>query len=95
MSVLGARGNGFDVGGRGPSDVIAYPNLHELFGSKGDATAAHIQSSIASWATSQAGSGLSAEALQQIFQVQADLITNNKGVSCICEHLLLSNNTLT
>jgi len=79
MSVLGAGGNGFDLGGQGPSDVIAYPNLHELFGSEGDATAARIRSSIASWATSQAGSGLSAEALQQIFQIQADLITNDKA----------------
>jgi choline dehydrogenase len=33
MTSLGAGGNGFDVGGRGPSDVIAYPNIHELYGS--------------------------------------------------------------
>jgi len=81
MSNLGAGGNGFDVGGRGPSDAIAFPNLYQIFGSQGNATAARIQSSIATWAASQAGSALSAEALQQIFQVQANLITNNNGVS--------------
>ena len=79
MSILGAGGNGFDVKGLGPSDAIAYPNLNQLFGSEGSAIATRIQSSIASWATSQAGSGLSAEALQEIFQVQADLIVNNSG----------------
>ena len=79
MSILGAGGNGFDVKGLGPSDAIAYPNLNQLFGSEGSAIATRIQSSIASWATSQAGSGLSAEALQEIFQVQADLIINNNG----------------
>ena len=79
MNVLGAGGNGFDVKGLGPSDAIAYPNLNQLFGFEGSAIATRIQSSIASWATSQAGSGLSAEALQEIFQVQADLIVNNSG----------------
>ena len=79
MNVLGAGGNGFDVKGLGPSDAIAYPNLNQLFGSEGSSIATRIQSSIASWATSQAGSGLSAEALQEIFQVQADLIVNNSG----------------
>ncbi|KAF8815895.1 alcohol oxidase [Phlegmacium glaucopus] len=79
MSTLGAGGNGFDVGGSGPSDAIAFPNLYQLFGSQGNATAARIQSSIATWAASQAGSGLSAGALQQIFQVQANLITNNNA----------------
>jgi choline dehydrogenase len=89
MSVLGAGAtSGFDPGGLGPSDAIAFPNLYQLFGSEGNATAARIHSSIASWAASQAGSGLSAEALQRIFQVQANLITTNNGVSHrVCEHL--------
>lgn len=30
MNSVGAGGNGFDVGGRGPPDVIAYPNLPGL-----------------------------------------------------------------
>jgi len=79
MSTLGAGGNGFDLGGRGPSDAIAFPNLYQIFGSNSDATVNRIRSSLASWAASQAGSGLSAAALQQIFQVQADLIINNNA----------------
>jgi hypothetical protein len=38
------------------------------------------------------GSGLSAEALQQIFQVQANLITNNNGVFARAS-ILVSTNT--
>ena len=79
MSTLGARGNGFNQGGRGPTDTIAFPNLYQVLGSKANATATRIKSSLASWATSQAGSGLSAAALQQIFQVQADLIINKNA----------------
>ena len=81
MNIFGAGGNGFDLGGQGPSNAIAYPNLYQLFGSNGKAIATRIQSSIASWAASQAGSGLSPKALRQIFQVQADLIINSNGLS--------------
>ena len=37
------------------------------------------------------GSGLSAEALQQIFQVQANLITNNNGVFARASVLVSTN----
>jgi choline dehydrogenase len=79
MSTLGASGNGFDQGGRGPSDAIAYPNIYQTLGSNANATVNKIKSSIASWAASQAASGLSTDALQQIFQIQADLIINNNA----------------
>ena len=79
MSSLGASGNGFDQGGRGPTDAIAYPNIYQTLGSNANATVNKIKSSIASWAASQAASGLSADALQQIFQIQADLIINKKA----------------
>jgi len=79
MSTFGASGNGFDVGGRGPTDAIAFPNIYQTLGSNANDTVNKIQSSIASWAASQADSGLSAAALQQIFQVQADLIINNNA----------------
>lgn len=79
MSAMGAGGNGFNPGGRGPTDAIAYPNLYQLMGSNANATVGKIQSSIAAWATSQETPGLSAAALQQIFQVQANLIINNKA----------------
>jgi hypothetical protein len=79
----GAHGNGFNPGGRGPSDAIAFPNLFEVFGSQANAMVQKIQSSISTWASSQAASGLSASALQQIFSVQANLIINNKG--CVAQ----------
>lgn len=80
MSQFGANGNGFNPGGRGPSNVIAYPNLYQLFGSQASTQVNRIRSSLASWAATEATtSGLSASALQQIFQIQADLIINNNG----------------
>jgi choline dehydrogenase-like flavoprotein len=81
MNSLGANSNGFDWGGRGPSDVIAYPNLYQVFGADGQATAQRILSNVGTWADSQKGSGLSKEALQTIFGIQADLIVNNNGTS--------------
>ena len=54
MNSLGANGNGFDTGGRGPTDAIAYPNIYQLFGSGADASVQKIKSSLNSWAQSQA-----------------------------------------
>ncbi|KAF8988450.1 hypothetical protein BDQ17DRAFT_1374045 [Cyathus striatus] len=79
MNSLGAHGNGFNPGGRGPSDAIAFPNLYQVFGSNASSILNRIQSSLGTWATSQAASALSASALQQIFQVQANLIINSSA----------------
>lgn len=79
MNSLGANGNGFNPGGNGPSDAIAFPNIYQLFGSQASAKVSQIQGNLSNWATSQAGSALSAAALQQIYQVQANLIINNNG----------------
>ncbi|CCO32582.1 hypothetical protein BN14_06644 [Rhizoctonia solani AG-1 IB] len=79
MNSLGAKGNGFDWGGRGPSNVIAFPNLYQVFGSQGASVASQIQSNITRWADSQAANGASASALRKIFQVQADLITKQNA----------------
>jgi len=79
MNSLGAHGNGFDKGGNGPSDCIAFPNIYQTFGSQASAVVQTIQSSLPSWAASQANSALSADALQQVFQVQADLIINQNA----------------
>ncbi|KAJ7171196.1 hypothetical protein C8R46DRAFT_1087942 [Mycena filopes] len=79
MNSLGAGGNGFDNGGQGPSDAIAYPNIYQLFGSAASTKVSQIQGNISAWATSQAGSALSAAALQEIFQVQADLIIDHNA----------------
>ncbi|KAJ7138960.1 hypothetical protein C8R46DRAFT_1361513 [Mycena filopes] len=78
-NALGAGGNGFDYGGRGPSDAIAYPNIYQLFGSAASAKVSQIQGNLSAWATSQAGSALSAAALEEIYQVQANLIINNNA----------------
>ncbi|KAJ7143798.1 hypothetical protein C8R44DRAFT_758923 [Mycena epipterygia] len=79
MNSLGANGNGFNTGGNGPSDAIAFPNIYQLFGSQASAKVSQIQGNLSNWATSQAGSALSASALQQIYQVQANLIINNNA----------------
>ncbi|KAJ7177032.1 hypothetical protein C8R46DRAFT_944089, partial [Mycena filopes] len=78
-NALGAGGNGFDYGGRGPSDAIAYPNIYQLFGSAASTKVSQIQGNLSAWATSQAGSALSAAALEEIYQVQANLIINNNA----------------
>jgi choline dehydrogenase len=51
----------------------------------------HIQSSIPTWATSQANSAISASALQTIFNIQAGLIINNRGSSLSLEFIALRN----
>ncbi|KAJ7732667.1 hypothetical protein B0H16DRAFT_1381392 [Mycena metata] len=79
MNSLGAGGNGFNYGGQGPSDAIAYPNIYQLFGSAASTKVSQIQGNLSAWATSQAGSALSAAALEQIYQVQANLIINNNA----------------
>ncbi|KAI8969674.1 alcohol oxidase [Trametes punicea] len=79
MNSLGAKGNGFNPGGHGPTDAIAYPNVYQIFGDQADSAVQTIQSSLWDWAQSQAGSALSADALSTIFEVQADLIINHNA----------------
>jgi choline dehydrogenase len=79
MTSLGAHGNGFNRGGRGPSDVIAYPNIYQLFGDQSNSAVSTIQNNINAWAGSQASNALSQAALQTIYRTQADLIINKKG----------------
>ncbi|KAF7374150.1 Glucose oxidase [Mycena sanguinolenta] len=80
MNALGANAiSSFNPGGQGPSDAIAYPNIYQLFGSQASTKVAQIQGNLSAWAASQASSALSASALQQIFQVQADLIINSNA----------------
>lgn len=79
MTSLGARGNGFDWGGRGPSDAIAFPNINELYGSGAQGAIDDINANYANWAQQQAAHGASAAALTTIFGIQKDLIVNKKG----------------
>lgn len=82
------QGNGFSLGGDGPSDVIAFPNVYELFGDKAPAAVQTIRSSLSTWATSQAESGTPVEALKIIFQIQADLIVKHNGEFRCYDHTL-------
>ncbi|KAF9508779.1 GMC oxidoreductase [Hydnum rufescens UP504] len=74
INIMAANTTYFDVGGRGPSDAIAYPNIYQLFGTQANAMISHIQSSLPAWAASQAGSALSAGALRNIYTIQSNLI---------------------
>ncbi|KAK0217299.1 alcohol oxidase [Armillaria fumosa] len=78
INSLGAAGD-FDRGGDGPSDAIAYPNIYQVFGEKANESVRKIQSNLSSWARNQANSALSAEALEQIYNIQADLIINKNA----------------
>lgn len=78
MSVLASSGTDFDPKGDGPSDVIAFPNLYELFGNDANSITSKIWSSLGRWAKEQASSALSAKALQTIYEIQAKLIIDNK-----------------
>lgn len=84
MNSLGANGNSFNKNWNGPSDAIAFPNIYQLFGSQAATKVAQIQGNLSAWATSQAASALSADALHQIYQVQADLIINKNVRPSFC-----------
>jgi len=81
MTSLGAGGNNFDVGGQGPSDVIAFLNINELYGSNAQDAINDINANYQNWAQQQAAHGASAAALTTIFGIQKDLIVNKKGWS--------------
>lgn len=74
------------MGGIGPADVIAFPNLYQVFDSQpqlgfdGSAAANSILSSLEDWAKSGAHNALSEEALLEIYKIQAGLIVDDKGV---------------
>lgn len=84
MNSLGAGGNGFNPGGRGPSDTIAYPNLYQLFGQEqADAWVKRIVNSVATWAQAGAKFAYSADALELIYKIQSSFIITTKGtISC-------------
>ena len=81
MTSLGAGGNGFDVGGQGPSDSIAFANIYEVYGNGAQAAIDDINANYATWAQQQAANAASAAALTTIFGIQKDLIVNKKGGS--------------
>ncbi|KZV89787.1 alcohol oxidase [Exidia glandulosa HHB12029] len=78
MSVFGSNSS-IPVSGTGPNDVIAYPNLKQLFGSEAANASKTIKNSISAWASSQAGSALNSVALETILKTQADYILNKNA----------------
>lgn len=87
LDSIGGPTNGFDLGGIGPKDGIAFPNLRQLFGDGADAAVAKVEASLEDWARSQAHNAHSAEALKTIFGLQAGVIVNTEGKEpcCICD----------
>ncbi|KAH7104577.1 glucose oxidase [Auriculariales sp. MPI-PUGE-AT-0066] len=79
MGAKGTSSSNSGVKGRGPNDIIAFPNLAQLFGTKAANISSTISSSLATWASSQAGYALSSSALQTIYKAQADYIINKKA----------------
>ncbi|KAH8810280.1 hypothetical protein DL96DRAFT_1505899 [Flagelloscypha sp. PMI_526] len=69
---------GFTRNGPQWDDLLAFPNLSQLFGSNATEIATKITSNLDSWADSQKGNALSKDALKTIFQSQADVIINEK-----------------
>lgn len=74
-----AQAGDYNRGGRGPTDAIAFPNIHQLFGDGADASIAKIRGSVNAWAALQAHNALSAAALEKIFKVQAGTIIDDLG----------------
>ncbi|KAH9920545.1 alcohol oxidase [Epithele typhae] len=82
LNVVGGPMNGFDVGGRGPIDAIAFPSVRELFGVNADDAIAKLQESLPFFARTQAHNAFSVEALRTIFELQAKtLIDDNAPVA--------------
>ncbi|KAI0366021.1 alcohol oxidase [Pilatotrama ljubarskyi] len=79
LNIIAAQGKDFNPGGIGPPNALAFPNIHQLFGTKGPTAVQTIKSSLSTWARTQAGSALSAEALNKIFGIQAELVVEHNA----------------
>lgn len=82
MSVLGAHGKELGKEGEGPSDVIAFPNLFELFGhQEAEKVVTYMWNNLDAWADSQKGHALSKEALKTVYELQWDFIVSKRGAA--------------
>lgn len=81
MNSLGAHAvNGYNAGGRGPSDAIAYPNIYQVYGNDAASVVSSMSSKLNSWAESESKHGrLSKESLSTIFEVQRKLIVDKNA----------------
>ena len=60
--------------------VIAFPNIYELFGADASAKVAEMEASLDQWAESQAhNAGAGPDALREVLGVQASIIVNDSG----------------
>ena len=79
LNTVGGPTNGFDLGGIGPKDGLAFPTLRHLFAEETDTSIAKIRVNLRAWAEKDAHNALSADALEAIYGVQAGLIVNDSG----------------
>ena len=80
QTLLFSDGPGYNSTGSGPfTNVIAFPNLHQLYGSSTDSIVKRINRSIPDWAASQASSALSATALEEIYRIQTKPMIEDNG----------------
>jgi len=79
QNAFGATSTNFNVDGKGPSDVIAYPNIYQAFGSNATSAVNTITTSLSSWAESQATNAANASALETIYGIQAGLIVKQNA----------------
>lgn len=82
----------FQLTGRPWNNLLAFPNLSQLFGKDAAAVTTKIRTSLDAWAESQKDNALSKAALMKIFESQADVIIKGKGRllnlrSTACAHL--------
>lgn len=85
---FGAAGSGYSKEGEGPSDVIAYPNIFELFGSESAEVVEALKANISTWAEEQAGNALNKHALMEIYEHQIDMIIHREGMNPPFSHFL-------
>ncbi|KAA1475429.1 alcohol oxidase [Dentipellis sp. KUC8613] len=81
LGAVGAHGTGFDPKGKGPSDVIAFPGLKEVFGDDAEELGQGIVANLTSWAQDMVGRGaaVSVEELEKAYKIQAGLIINSSA----------------
>ncbi|KAH8077891.1 alcohol oxidase [Cristinia sonorae] len=79
QSTMSAVGNGFNDTLGGLTEVIAFPNIYQLFGARVHDIIRKVRSSLGSWAASQADSALSATALRKLFELQSSIIVDHKA----------------
>lgn len=76
------KAEGYDAGGTGPSNMIAYPSLTALFGSNAQSFYEGLQANISRFAADAVASGASAnsEGAEATLRIQTDLVQRGAGL---------------